>query len=96
MFTAKGSVATNEHGVEISVTPRDWVEYRMGNHVLHIPCEGTVDETGYPTGERVYFSLVSSWEEPYEDEPIDQETLWKIRSDLIEAFNALNFGLKLA
>ena len=95
MFTAKGSVATNEHGVVIRVTPRDWVEYRTDDHVLHIPCEGTVDETGYPTGERVYFSLVTNWEKPYDNESIDQETLSRIRSDLIEAFGALNFGLEL-
>jgi hypothetical protein len=96
MFTSEGSVATDEHGVEVSVTPRDWVEYRMGDHVLHIPCERMADETGYPTGEMVYFSLITNWEKPHEDEAISQETLWKVRSDLIEAFRALNFGLELA
>jgi len=96
MFTAKGSVATNEHGVVIRVTPRDWVEYRIDDHVLHIPCEGTVDETGYPTGETVYLSLVKSWEDPYGNESIDQQALNKIKSDLIEAFGALKFGLQLA
>ena len=85
---------TNDSGIEVSRKDRYAMEYRDGDHVLSLYCDPIASGDGR-FGAAILLPHDAHWQPPFEQERIDSFARAKIERNLLDAWGAVDYWVKI-
>lgn len=85
---------TNDLGVEVSSKDRETMQYKDGDHVLLLYRDAIVDDEGR-FGAAILLPRDAHWQPPFEHERIDSFARARIERNLLDAWGAVDYWVKI-